>query len=502
MPCQLGHREASVAWYSVSSWTVGIRPTSEKSATGAVLVRIGVLLGLGVIALPLYVLVLSASTQVRAQPFGYFWPELGVTLVAAIGAWLVLVSRPASNRRAAVIELGVILALGMIWRIVAFPSLPTLSHDAYRYVWDAQLVAHGVSPYAHTVSDPSVAYLRDAAIWPNINWRNAATIYPPGAELLYLAVHTVAPLNIWAMKAAIALCDVASGVVALLLLRQRGMDLRRVILYWWSPIPVIEFAANAHVDAAAVLWVLLALLLAASDRRVTRAGAGVFLGLATLTKLYPIILALALLRRRDWSFVLGLVVTCVLAYLPFLALGLGSGGFLTTYFSQRFVDQGILFRLLSDAAPNLLAQVAFVGLGAALLCGIIAWMRWTGRLSVEGTLLALSAVWIAVSPHLFPWYVAGVPPLLALLPGTTRRPLPAPALALWLFVLLMPFTYVVFAPYQQPALFQLFFAVPLVVAAVPLVRTLLRRVTGRPLTVLDDEPSESSPETPTFAYQE
>lgn len=453
---------------------------SWAGASTISLLRVGALLGLGTLALPLYWLVLQHSATLDATPIGYLWPELGISLVAVLGAWLVLTTTPMSARWAGVLELAVILVVGGAFRLLAFPSLPTLSHDAYRYVWDAHLVAHGVSPYVHPVNDPALASLRDGAIWPYVNWRDAVTIYPPGAQLLFLAVHAVAPLNIWAMKAAIEVCDVLVGFVLLLLLRQRSMDLRRVILYWWSPIPVVEFAANAHIDAAAVLWLLVALLLANSTLRPAHMGVGAFLGLAALTKLYPLIFVLALLRWRNRSLVLGLAATVLLAYLPFIRLGLGAGGFLGTYLSQRFVDQGILFRLLGDAAPNSLAQAALVGLAALLLCGAVAGMRWRGLIGVEASLLALSAVWIVLSPHLFPWYVAGILPLLALTPATSARgqPLPLPALALWLFVVLMPFTYVIFAPHQAPDMFLFFFAAPLVVAAIPLAAALRRRLSS------------------------
>lgn len=448
------------------------------------LLRMGALLGLGIVALPLYWLALQNSSTINARPFGFFWPELGLSLVAVLGAWLVLTTTPAPTRRTRTLELAAILLLGGAFRLLAFPSLPALSHDAYRYVWDAHLVAHGVSPYVHPVTDPALAPLRDRAIWPNVNWRDAVTIYPPGAQLFFLAVHAVAPLNIWAMKAAVELCDVLAGVVTLLLLRQRSMDPRRVILYWWSPIPVVEFAANAHIDAAAVLWLLVALLLVNSALRPARLGAGIFLGLAVLTKLYPLIFALALLRRRNWSFVLGLAATLVLAYLPFIRLGLGGGGFLGTYISQRFVDQGILFRLLGNLAPKSATLAALLGLAAVLLCGAVAYTRWRGAISVEASLLALSAVWIVLSPHLFPWYVAGVLPLLALMPtvrGRSLLSLPLPALAFWLFVLLMPFTYVVFAPHQTPEIFQIFFVVPLAMATIPLALALRRRLSGLPV---------------------
>ncbi|HEX8033830.1 MAG TPA: hypothetical protein VF510_08280, partial [Ktedonobacterales bacterium] len=128
------------------------------------LLRVGALLGLGIVALPLYWLVLQRSPTVGAGPFGYFWPELGLTLVAVLGAWLVLTTPQAPARRARVLELATILALGGAFRLLAFPSLPALSHDAYRYVWDAHLVAHGVSPYVHPVNDPALASLRDTTI--------------------------------------------------------------------------------------------------------------------------------------------------------------------------------------------------------------------------------------------------------------------------------------------------------------------------------------------------
>src|SRR5258708_2519465 len=167
-----------------------------RYASKVPLLRVGALLGLGIVALPLYSLVLHSSSTVSTEPIGYFWPQLGLTLVAVLSAWLVLTTTPAPTRRGRALELAAILVLGGAFRLLAFPSLPTLSHDAYRYVWDAHLVAHGVSPYVHPVNDPTLAPLRDSVIWPNVNWRNAVTIYPPGAQLLFLAVHAVAPLNI------------------------------------------------------------------------------------------------------------------------------------------------------------------------------------------------------------------------------------------------------------------------------------------------------------------
>ena len=50
----------------------------------------------------------------------------------------------------------VILAAGLLARVVLIPTAPTLSEDVYRYLWDGTLVAHGVNPYPHAPADPAL----------------------------------------------------------------------------------------------------------------------------------------------------------------------------------------------------------------------------------------------------------------------------------------------------------------------------------------------------------
>jgi hypothetical protein len=98
--------------------------------------------------------------------------------------------------------------------------------------------------------------------------------------------------------------------------------------------------------------------------------------------------------------------------------------------------------------------------------------------------LALSVLWIALATHIFTWYIAVLLPLLALYlraPTVAKRSMaearPAdlsgrfatPALGTWLFTLLVPFTYVIFASgYYHPQWFPDFFYAAFAVAALPL----------------------------------
>lgn len=430
------------------------------------ILRLLALLALAALAIPFELRVIVVGNIFTTNGQASFLPLVGLTLIYLVAVALIWRSPPAATARWRWIELSVIAALGLILRAIFWPHAPAISHDAYRYVWDAHLVLHGISPYTHTPLDASIAHLRDGVIWPNVNWPNAPTIYPPGAEIFYLIIGIIKPLNIWAMKAGIALCDIGSGLLTLALLRRYGIDLRRVVLYWMAPIPIIEFAYSAHIDALALLLTLGTLVVAPLPWRYARVAAGVLLALATLTKLYPLLFVVVLVRRRDWGFLGGLAGTMVLVYLPFFRLGLGNGGFLSTYFHQRFPDQGALLRLLTlitlnsfHLNSNVLILLELFSI--ALLSALVIWWRWRFGLRPEAGILALSAIWIVLAPHLFTWYVAALLPLLALnlelTVGAGKSVAPS---AIWLFVLFMPFSYVIFSGIVSSDLFDLFFLIP------------------------------------------
>src|SRR5579871_232346 len=471
----------------------GNTPSQASRSSGELeqrpVLRWSALLALGVLALPCYLAILQVAGTFLAQPGTFFSPLLGATLLYALACWLVLHSFPAASPVKRWIELGLILALGLAARAVFWGAPPILSHDSYRYVWDAHLLLHGVSPYTHTPFDPAVQSLQDQAIWPNLRFRHDPTIYPPGAELLFMLIYLIQPLSMGALKAGLEVCDALVAVLTLLLLRRHRLDLRRVIVYWWSPIPIIEFAFSAHLDVAAIVWTLASLLVLGMRWRGARGVAGVLLGMATLTKFYPALYTLVMVRkRRDWLFLLGLVATVALVYLAFWPFQAQSGGFLSTYAQQQGgIDQGILLRWLSDIvglfSNSQTLLIGAQGLALAALSLLVGWFCWRKGLREEAGVLAISVLWIVLATHLFTWYIAVLLPLLALYlraPALTRREVAlrpvdlsgrfaTPALATWLFTILMPFTYVIFASGSyHPQLFPDFFYAAFAVAALPL----------------------------------
>jgi alpha-1,6-mannosyltransferase len=99
--------------------------------------------------------------------------------------------------------LAMVLGVAAAARLVLLPASPSLSTDAFRYVWDARVAAAGINPYTHAPSAPEVESLRDGVIHPRLNHPTWRTIYPPGAQLLFRAIYRLRPDSVMAMKVAV-----------------------------------------------------------------------------------------------------------------------------------------------------------------------------------------------------------------------------------------------------------------------------------------------------------
>jgi hypothetical protein len=312
-------------------------------------------------------------------------PLITVAWVLFAGAAWLLRGLP---RRWAV---ALIIIGGIAVQVVAVSGPPQSSTDLYRYMWDGRVQAAGYDPYAYVPTAPQLAHIRDPFLFnhqapycvgpgvaepgypgltlaPGCTWINrptVPTIYPPVAEFYFLAVHYVTP--VWAgstpVQAAAAACAVLVMLLLLAGLWWLRRDLRWAALWAWCPTVALEAGNNAHVDVVAVLLTLAALLVLAL-RGTSRRGAllgGTLLGLAIATKMTPVLVGPAVLKRR-WVTVVASAGGAVAAvYLPHvLAVGSKVIGFLPGYLQQEGYDSGQRFALISLFAPGKLATVAAV----------------------------------------------------------------------------------------------------------------------------------------------
>ena len=362
---------------------------------------------------------------------------LGLWALFAAGAWLVL--RLPGRWAVALIVVG-----GIAMQLAALSAGPQGSDDLYRYIWDGRVQAAGIDPYQYAPAAPQLASLRDPFLWPahaphcvpagqrldgsaqladpgctRINRPIVHTIYPPVAEAYFLGVHYLSPAGSGTtpIQAGAALCAVLVTVLLLYGLPKVGRDRRLAVLWAWCPTVALEAGDNGHVDVLAAGITAAALILlarpgalgsstgasfTAGPLRRPLAG-GALLALAIWTKVTPVLIVPAVLRRRRPVAVISAgVAASVIVYLPHvLAVGSGVIGFLPGYLQQEGYANGSRFLLLGMLVPGTWGFLAAFAVLATV--ALVVLLRgdpdrpWRGAVVMTGVALA-----VATPP--FPWY--------------------------------------------------------------------------------------------------
>src|SRR5580765_6261929 len=150
---------------------------------------------IGIASIPLYEIG-RQPWELGSHTITVYWlytPALILYLVAALIFW--------RSKNLGMAALYVILILGFASRATLVTAGPFFSSDINRYVWDGRVQAAGINPYIYIPADKHLESLRDAEVYPSINRKEyAPTLYPPGAQVIFLATYLIGGMSVTAMK--------------------------------------------------------------------------------------------------------------------------------------------------------------------------------------------------------------------------------------------------------------------------------------------------------------
>ncbi len=349
------------------------------------------------------------------------------------------------------------LATGIALRLLLLFSLPNLSDDFYRFLWDGRLLAHGLHPFAHPprfFMENGIA-LRgiDADLFARLNSPDYHTVYPPVCQAVFWLSAKLFPEHItggvFVLKAFLFCCELAT--LALLAAWERTTaeprPLRKMpaaVWYALNPLVVLEICGNAHFEGALICF-LLAGLLALQRGQLSRAA--FFWALATASKLLPLlflpIVWVILGWRRGGCFALWFALFSACFFAPLLQpeIWTNMASSLNLYFRQ-FAFNASVYYVLKMAGKAVAAPGTEVGrmlgpiLGLAVFAGVwvLALANLPGRSFKKKTgevwrkalpppvfflkfrldrFLAAATLYLALATTVHPWY-ATVPFALSL----------------------------------------------------------------------------------------
>ena len=331
----------------------------------------------------------------------------------------------------------VVCAVALLLRVLALASHLELSDDAYRYVWEGELVTRGISPYAWSPDDPALAAVRAerSDLFPRVSHPEVPAVYPPLVQgCAALAVQGARVLDLDRVDGPISILRVFLSVVDLLVLwplvrlaRGSGRPSAALVAWGFSPLVAFECAGSAHFDVLGIACLLAAL--AALARADVRPGAGRdavasgWLAAAIAVKYLPVLVLPWPGTRARAVRRIGLTALCVaLSFAPFLFLLGGDRGFLggLSHYRDRWEAASLVFRFVHRATaavfepsdgwtdPGRLAR-ALVAL-AWLAWAILVVVRVRERVRGAGLLIA---GYLVLTPTLHPWYLVWMLPFVA-----------------------------------------------------------------------------------------
>lgn len=352
----------------------------------------------------------------------------GWSVILYIASIIVVLTQPSDRA-----TIGIVLGFAVAFRLITLVADPFLSSDIYRYVWDGIVQHAHISPYLYVPADSALSFLRapNQQIFDHINRRDYAhTIYPPVAQMIYWLV-TCFSSTAFGMKVAMFGFECLTAGTLLAMLRLLGRPRIHILLYAWCPLLVWEIGDAGHIDAAVFAFATLALLFRYREQPVLT---GLFLGLAVMTKFYPLVLLPALYKRGDWKMPATLAAVCSLSYLPYLSVGKLVFGFLFGYTHEEGIDSGARFFLLelAQSMPGLrhIPVPVYILISAMVLGGISIWYwncasretdeHWnpqsiTRPVFLRAAMLLGFTMMLLFSPH-YPWYIVWLIPLFTLVP--------------------------------------------------------------------------------------
>jgi len=398
---------------------------------------------------------------------------LAAGLLALIGGWWWLqrlATREAAGLRAA-------LTAWLLWTVPFALGPPLGSRDVWAYAAQGELARRGLDPSRYPVSALGPGPLL-AAVDPR--WRETRPPYGGLGVLLERGAAAVGgghPLATVVVLRVLAVLAVAVLVLGAARLAPRAERARVVVLVGGCPPLLIHLVSGAHLDAVAAALLVLALLLAgvrAGTALGTSSGAGrwqrpaavVVCGVAATAKLFVLVAAawltaaglaaagLAAAGRaaagrtapaRRWRAAAAVVMVdaaAVVAGIGLAGLAAGTGasflsnlstpGLLRTHLAPVDLAALLLDPVVPLDAGGTLALTRAVGGGVAVVVAVWLVLRRPGSVPVLAAALAAVAV---LGPVFYPWYLAPVVPLLAIIGERSRRSLLLGGVALSLVTL-------------------------------------------------------------------
>ncbi|MFY0688758.1 MAG: DUF2029 domain-containing protein [Cyclobacteriaceae bacterium] len=319
-------------------------------------------------------------------------------------------------------KVGYLISLGAITRVSLLFSLPNLSDDFYRFLWDGHISNASYDPFSllpREALELSIAGV-NPQLFGHLNSPDYYTVYPPTNQLVFsLATFLGQQNELLAVNVIRSMIIVADFASFWLIFKLLGGDHKRSFWFLLNPMIILEFTGNLHFEAFTIFFILLAVWFVKRNDKLL---SGVAIGVAASIKLLPIIFLPAFAWRSRWKTGIVLSVLALSILLGSLApVWIGASwseiaSSLSLYY-QSFEFNASIYYLLREVGFWFKGYNIIQTLGprmailAGILIIIITIRSDLKKNQLAQTLLYSLTIYLLMSTTVHPWYILPLVPL-------------------------------------------------------------------------------------------
>jgi len=350
-----------------------------------------------------------------------------------------------------------IVVLAIVLRLVFLMSIPVLSDDFYRFIWDGQLIVHGLSPYSAIPLDVSAEVQRvidaDGVLIKNMNSAEFYSVYPPLHQLVFAmsaAVGHSLLSSIIVIRVIILLFEIAMIWLLIKLLLQLQMPSNKVALYAFNPLVIIEATGNLHLEGIMMTFFIAGMLLLLKGKYYL---AGVGFGASFLVKLSSVIYLPLLIKnsplKQGWLWLISAISVVLLAFLIAFSVEdiINALQSVDLYFRKFEFNASVyyFFRELGIyfSGYNMIQYVGPILSLISLILILILSLTKTpeNQSSIFKRMCWIALIYLLLSTTIHPWYL--IPLLVLMVPAGFKFPI------LWSLTIIASYSAYSNFPYQE-----------------------------------------------------
>ena len=308
-----------------------------------------------------------------------------------------------------------LIVIAIVLRIIFLFIAPTGSDDYHRYLWDGKVIANGINPYEYAPDDSALSNLHSEDLPGKISFPHIKTVYLPLSLNLFYAAYIIGGENFLGIKMLLFLFELFTIAGIYLILREKKLPLKNILLYTLAPLPLFQFFIDAHVDGFGLPLLIFSVYFYLKNKRILSL---ILLGLSINVKpvgliFLPILFLTEKAIRSKIQTIFIPVLVCVLLYLPFIFSTPISRIFeALTNFAVNWTFNGFVFEIFNSLLND--------NQKSRLLCGIIFMLVYLPVIFSRKDFL--NKIYLSVflllifSPVAHPWYVTWLAVLLPIIP--------------------------------------------------------------------------------------